>query len=146
MTVPAQVQKLGWIMEFSETIRLSEKAKQQLIKVKRATGIDRWNVLCRWAFCLSLSEQHKPQDSDIKLDSNIEIDWRTFTGAGHENIYYALLKYRCAQDGLPLNNYTLTKYLRLHMHRGIAYLANPGRLGKLEDFQEIIRQAASSDC
>ena len=65
-----------------EIIRLSEKAKQQLLHLRRKTGIDRWNILCRWAFCLSLSEPSKPQDIDIKLDSNVEIIWRVFTGAG----------------------------------------------------------------
>ena len=127
--------------EFHETIRLSEKAKLQLIQIRRRTGIDRWNVLCRWAFCLSLSESPKPQDIDINLDSNIEIDWRTFTGAGYERLYYALLKYRCAQDGLALDHDTLSKYLRLHLHRGIAYLANSNKLANLEDFQDIIKQS-----
>ena len=32
-----------------EHIRLSKQAKNQLIKLKRVTGIEHWNVLCRWA-------------------------------------------------------------------------------------------------
>ena len=32
-----------------EHIRLSQHAKDQLIKLKRVTGIDHWNELCRWA-------------------------------------------------------------------------------------------------
>ena len=125
-------------MALIETVRLSEKARLQLIQVKRRTGIDRWNVLCRWAFCLSLSEPSKPLEMDIKLDSNIEIAWRVFTGAGHEKLYSALLKYRCSQDGLPVDEDTLAKYFRLHLHRGIAYLANAGRLRGLDDFQELL--------
>jgi len=39
-----------------ETIRISEKGKQQLIQLKRKTGIDNWHTLCRWAFCISLAE------------------------------------------------------------------------------------------
>ncbi|WP_435947067.1 DndE family protein [Dryocola sp. BD586] len=31
-----------------DNVRLSEKAKQQLITLKRRTGIENWNVLCRW--------------------------------------------------------------------------------------------------
>lgn len=121
-----------------EIIRLSDKAKQQLMLIRRRTGIDRWNVLCRWAFCLSLSEPSKPQDIDIKLDSNIEIAWRTFTGAGYEKIYYALLKYRCFQDGLVTDEETLSKYFRLHLHRGIGYLAASNKIRQLEDFQKLI--------
>jgi hypothetical protein len=26
----------------------------QLIRLKTRTGITQWNILCRWAFCLSL--------------------------------------------------------------------------------------------
>lgn len=121
-----------------EIIRLSDKAKQQLILIRRRTGIDRWNVLCRWAFCLSLSEPSKPQDIDIKLDSNIEIAWRTFTGVGYEKIYYALLKYRCFQDGIPIDEETLSKYFRLHLHRGIGYLSAGNKIRQLEDFQKLI--------
>lgn len=121
-----------------EIIRLSDKAKQQLTLIRRRTGIDRWNVLCRWAFCLSLSEPSKPQDIDIKLDSNVEIVWRTFTGAGYEKIYYALLKYRCFQDGLPIDEETLLKYFRLHLHRGIGYLSAGNKIRQLEDFQKLI--------
>ena len=40
-----------------ETVRISEKGKTQLITLKRRTGIQNWNVLCRWAFCISLKEQ-----------------------------------------------------------------------------------------
>ena len=125
-------------MLFLETIRVSEKAKQQLIQIRRRTGIDRWNVLCRWAFCLSLSENSKPQTSDIQLDSNIEMTWRVFTGAGYENVYAALLRYRCFKDAIPTDDATLARYFTLHLHRGIGYLANSSRLGKVEDFQELI--------
>lgn len=44
-----------------ETVRVSEKAKVQLITLKRRTGIQNWNVLCRWALCSSLAESLNPQ-------------------------------------------------------------------------------------
>ena len=37
-------------------IRFSQQAKDQLIKFKRVTGIEHWNILCRWALCVSLAE------------------------------------------------------------------------------------------
>ena len=126
-------------MNVPDRIQLSEKAKQQLLKIRRWTGIDRWNVLCRWAFCLSLAETSKPQDINIKNDSNIEMTWRTFTGAGYEKLYYALLKNRCLQDGLTVDESTLAKYLQLHLHRGIGYLASSNRIRKLEDFQSLLK-------
>ena len=61
-----------------EHIRLSQKAKDQLIKLKRNTGIEQWNVLCRWAFCLSLSEASAPRVTKIPSDSNVEMSWKVF--------------------------------------------------------------------
>jgi DNA sulfur modification protein DndE len=36
-----------------ENVRISEKAKNQLITLKRRTGIQNWNTLCRWGPCAS---------------------------------------------------------------------------------------------
>ena len=35
-------------------IKLSNAAKDKLSRLKGKTGIQNWNVLCRWAFCFSL--------------------------------------------------------------------------------------------
>ena len=60
-----------------ETVKVSEKAKVQLITLKRKTGIQNWNVLCRWALCLSLAEKSIPPDENIVTDSSIEMTWPT---------------------------------------------------------------------
>ena len=80
-------------------IRLSTHAKEQLIRLKNRTGITQWNILCRWAFCLSLSEQTPPTPIEIPADSNVEMSWAVFGGEWHE-LYLALLKERCVRDGL----------------------------------------------
>lgn len=103
-------------------IRLSSKAKDQLIKLKRYTGVKHWNVLCRTAFCISLAESSRPPNSRIPADSNVEMSWRVFAGK-HEELYSALLKARCLGDRLPLDDKTLNRQFRLHLHRGIGYLA-----------------------
>jgi DNA sulfur modification protein DndE len=51
------------------------------------------------------------------------MSWRVFGGRQHE-IYSALLRERCLQDGLPLEDEVLAQQFRLHLHRGIAYLAS----------------------
>jgi DNA sulfur modification protein DndE len=48
--------------------------------------------------------------------------WRTFAGE-HEALYRALLLERCNQDGLELSQEVMNEQLRLHVHRGISYLA-----------------------
>ncbi len=114
----------------AESIRLSEKAKTQLITLKRRTGIQHWNVLCRWAFCVSLSEPSSPPYETIPNDSNVEMTWKTFAGS-RQSVYWALLKERACQDGHELTDAQLLLVLRLHIHRGIAYLLNKPSLGDL---------------
>ena len=63
-----------------EHIRLSQTARDQLITLKRRTGIAHWNVLCRWAFCRSLAEPAPPPAAKLTLDSNVEMTWRVFAG------------------------------------------------------------------
>ena len=105
-----------------EHIHLSQKAKDQLIKLKKITGIKNWNILCRWAFCISLAEPTIPPHAKIPIDSNVEMTWKVF-GGQYEDIYLALLKERCKRDALTLDEQTLSTHFRLHLHRGIGYLA-----------------------
>jgi DNA sulfur modification protein DndE len=53
--------------------RLSAQAKDQLIRLKTRTGIAQWNILCRWAFCLSLRQPSVPTPLEIPADSNVEM-------------------------------------------------------------------------
>ncbi len=105
-----------------EHIRVSMQGREQLIRLKRLTGITQWNVLCRWAFCRSLAEPSAPPLQKIPADSNVDMSWRVFGGRHHE-VYLALLRARCLADGRPLDDESLATQFRLHLHRGIAYLA-----------------------
>jgi len=116
-----------------EHVRLSEKAKQQLITLKRRTGLENWNVLCRWAFCLSLAEPSIPPHEDIVTDSSIEMSWKTFAGE-HSEVYIAVLRERLYKDYGNISD--VTYYLKLHLHRGISYLLN--RVNKLDDLINLI--------
>lgn len=106
-----------------ETVRISQQGRDQLIKLKRITGIQTWNVLCRWALCTSLAEKSIPPNTKIITDSPIEIAWKTFTGDGMEEVYDALIKQRCKNDGIELSKEALAEQFKLHLHRGLGYLA-----------------------
>lgn len=110
-----------------EHIRLSKQAREQLIRLKRHTGIEHWNVLCRWAFCRSLAESGTPPPAKIPADSNVEMSWKVF-GGRQSDLYLALLKARCLRDGIELDEEHLSQQFRLHLHRGIGYLANDREL------------------
>ena len=113
-------------------IRVSQRAKDQMVKLKRTTGISHWNVLCRWGFCLSLAEEGAPPETDFPLDSNVEMSWRTF-GGRRADLYMALLKERLCRDGLSVNPETVSRQFRLHLHRGISYLAGGRKTRGIDD-------------
>ncbi len=116
--------------------RLSSHAKDQLIRLKTKTGIEHWNVLCRWGFCLSLREPTPPTPIDVPADSNVELTWHTFGGEQHE-LYLALLKERCVRDGFDLTDKVLSRQFRLHLHRGISYLATPNAVRSIGDLVNL---------
>lgn len=120
-----------------EHIRLSQQAKDQLIKLKRVTGIEHWNVLCRWALCLSLAEQSVPPTAKIPADSNVEMSWKVF-GGRYADLYIALVKERCVRDGLGTDPDTVAQQFRLHLHRGISYLFGNKGLRKIDDFVALV--------
>ena len=124
-----------------EHVRVSLQAKGQLVRLKRLTGIKQWNVLCRWALCVSLAEQGTPSATSVLVDSNVEMTWRVF-GGRYADLYFALLKERCVLDGLGLDDDTLAHQFRLHLHRGIAYLAGNKKLRKIKDLISLASSAS----
>ncbi|MDM9382519.1 DNA sulfur modification protein DndE [Chlorogloeopsis sp. ULAP01] len=119
-----------------ERIRLSQTAKEQLIRLKRITKIDQWNILCRWAFCRSLAEPTPPSPVPISHHSNVEMSWRVF-GGEMSDILLLALKQRCHNDNLGTDIETLVTQFRLHLHRGIGYLAGDPNIKKIEDLIEL---------
>lgn len=110
-----------------EYVRLSQTARDQLITLKRRTGIAHWNVLCRWALCRSLAEPARPAAVKLVLDSNVEMSWRVFSG-DYGDALWALVRYRCHQDDLPLDEETVAQQFRLHLHRGVGYLVGDSKV------------------
>lgn len=115
-----------------ESIRLGKRAKNQLVTLKRKTGIPNWNTLCRWAFVLSIREPSRPRQVSDPLEGGVEMTWRTF-GGDQADIYEALLRSRCLTDGRKLTPVELSKQLRQHIYRGIGYLATSNRIGNVSD-------------
>jgi DNA sulfur modification protein DndE len=100
-----------------EAVRVSERGRDILIKLKRRTGIEHWNVLCRWALTESLSKGEPPEHSDSIGDSNIEIKWATF-GGEYSEIYSTLIHHLHA----GIEGMTISEFLRAHIERGLLLL------------------------
>jgi len=118
-----------------ETVRISKQGREQLIRLKRRTGIGQWNILCRWALCASLAEPGGPRP--VKGGERpIEMTWKTF-GGDYADVYLALVKERCHQEGLEVDEATLAEQLHAHIHRGIGYLSGEKSIAAIEG---LIRQ------
>lgn len=115
-----------------ETVRISAAGKDQLITLKRRTGLKHWNELGRWALCRSLAEPTRPPQVPIPTEGGVEIEWRTFAGR-LADLYLDLLRQRCVADELEPNAEALQQQLLLHLHRGIGYLVGDRGLDKTNE-------------
>ena len=117
-------------------IRLSNRAKERLSRLKGKTGIKNWNVLCRWAYCYSLKENTIPTPENIDGDSNVEMSWYTFAGE-YSELYEALIIAWCKKMGIPTDNETIAKYIKMHIERGISYLSGTNFIKELDDLLRL---------
>lgn len=106
-----------------ERVKLTAAAKQQLITLKRKTGIEHYNTICRHALLVSLSNPAPAPAENFQFANGLEIDWDVFTG-GCSNVYLNLLIVRTAQDGCPCTATQVRQTLSSHIHRGLSYLAS----------------------
>lgn len=104
-----------------DRIRLTAVAKNQLITLKRKTGINHYNTLCRYAFCLSLATEAIPPSENFNFNGGIDIDWRTFTG-GHEVLYINILLLQVHNAGIAIDANEVKNFLTGHIHRGLSFL------------------------
>lgn len=106
-----------------DRLRLTASAKNQLVTLKRKTGIEHNNSLCRHALCLSLANPTIPPAEDFNFSGGLEIDWRTCT-SGNEHLYENLILIRLQIDQLPTDGDTVRQMMCSHVHRGLSYLAS----------------------
>ena len=120
-----------------DNIRLGQQSRDQLIRLKRITGIDNWNVLCRWALCLSLADKNLPPRLKSGGDAAIDISWRTFAGE-HADIYFSLLAQRAHEEGRAVSREVLSEMARVHVVRGIGFLTARRQLTSISNRLEAI--------
>ena len=100
-----------------DLLRTSASVRNSLTRIKTITGIPNWNIICRWAFCLSLKQTSLPREVDEKLDG-IEINYDTLVGK-NKSIYTQLLINNLASHKVEIDKKNLTKYLYAHVNRGV---------------------------
>lgn len=117
-----------------DSIRLSENSKRQIVRIKRKTGIENWNTVCRWAFCLSIKESPHVDSSDAFQISNVEMTWKTFTGK-NESSYYALAAQSYAMRSKE--DISLHDHLTQHISRGISIIHSRVANKSIEDLLKL---------
>ena len=125
-----------------DTVRVSQRGRDQLIKLKRITGIQNWNVLCRWALATSLADPTAPLVRDVKTDSNIEMTWKTF-GGPWADLYLAHVTMRASDEVGSTNAEDIDKVFIAHLHRGIGYLAGSPTLRSIADLIDLTDYATA---
>lgn len=127
-------------LQIVETVRLGADTKIHLSTLKKRTGIANWNILCRWAFCLSISDNTSVRDREEKGVGAVEMSWKTFTGEEDE-VYRHLLVDRCESEHGAVNKDSLSKTLRQHIARGAARLVSKR---DLKSVSELLTLAITS--
>jgi DNA sulfur modification protein DndE len=115
-----------------DSIKTSSNVKIALTRIKSITRIPTWNVICRWAFCLSLKQTSLPREVDEKLDG-VEIDYDILVGK-NKTIYTQLLINNLIKHKVELNKRNLIKYLNAHINRGVNIIYNY----KLKDISGLV--------
>jgi len=118
-----------------ETVRISKQGRDQLMKVRRQTGIENWNILCRWALCLSLREVTPPPAVKQKLDGGVEMTWKVFSGEESDTLS-AMIVVRTKEDGFDNDAEGPSNCLKAHLHRGLSYMASGQETRSITDFAE----------
>jgi DNA sulfur modification protein DndE len=104
-----------------ETVRVSTTARERLIQMKRTTGIEHWNELCRWALCLALASKQKHVHSPPADKSNVEMSWATFAGE-YSTVLTAAVKLKWQAARIQNPKLTLADFFSGVLEYGIAIL------------------------
>ena len=116
-----------------EALKTTTHIKNVLSSIKRVTGIEYWNVICRWALCISLKQKSLPRLVEEKLDG-VEIDYDVFVGKNN-SIYTQLLINNLIKHNIEVTKSNVYKYLYAHVNRGVSILYNK-KMKSIKDLLE----------
>ena len=117
-----------------KSVQLNVEALEQITRLKKTLGINKNNVMCRWALLLSLREPGKITELNLNFDTGGrgEIAWDTF-GGEHAAMYLAVLKLRLKQDGIDPSYDNMRKHLIQHINRGLGYMLGGKSMKSIRD-------------
>ena len=114
-------------------LKISGELTQKLRTLKTRTGLTP-NILCRIGFCISLNEPGLP-DTRKQPDDGMEFNRYTLTGQ-YDILFLSLLKERCLEDEISVNDSNIFLYFLAHLNRGIYLIYN--RVKSLSDLKKML--------
>lgn len=119
-----------------DSIRLSQEDRDRLIRVKRLTGIESWNVLCRWALLLGLRAERGDTDESRETRGAIEIKWDTFAGSYSRLLAHLITWSYQAQKTEKYK--TIGEFIHGRLTHGILILSKPGKIQNVASLPKLV--------
>lgn len=121
-------------MSLDITLRYSKQVRDQLIWLKRQTGLPHFHTLCRWAFCLSMADPSPARLVQVGGDAeeqrtgargsngqSFELPWDRF-GQRESAVLAEVLERRALSEGLDTSREALQHLAQAHVQRGLSRL------------------------
>ena len=107
----------------TQTLVTTPRGRDQLINLKRQTGVAHWNILMRWAVCASLREETPPPPAEREgtIGDRVTVDWETFAGELNAEITAAFWV-RFASDPSYGTQQAASEAFKRHLQRGLNIL------------------------
>lgn len=135
-------------MSLDITLRYPKKVRDQLIWLKRQTGLPHYHTLCRWAFCLSITDPrpirtNEKQDSEDRPSATelFELPWDRF-GQADSDLLADLLCKRVVADGREPTKENLQRTAQLHIQRGVSRMMARKRVRSIGDLVHMALDGA----
>lgn len=105
-------------------IRLSKQSKDQLLNLKRQTGLPSLNILCRYAYLLSIKDSNPlPVNRQPSTgEGGFDISWGVFSG-DFSLALSSMAKMNLASRKSTKSNTMDAQFIKAHIQRGLSYLS-----------------------
>jgi DNA sulfur modification protein DndE len=106
-----------------QSVVTTPRGRDQLINLKRQTGVLQWNILMRWAVCASLREETPPPPAERAgaEGERVSVDWEVFAGDINQEIAAAFWM-RHAAEPTHGTSQAASESFKRHLQRGLNIL------------------------
>ena len=137
-------------MSLDFTLRCPKSVRDQLIWLKRQTGLSHYHTLCRWALCLSVADPRPVRLIGTEVDSaesegelfaegeskSFELPWYRL-GQRDADILADILRARAISEGMEPTREVLQKLALAHIERGLARMMARKRIRSIADLVQL---------